>query len=458
MGATRPGRGRRERMGNKRVLALVMAVIVGALFWSGQASGAPVPAASAGDHRGDPTLDFEGAVGVAIRQSPYFTRSALEIDLHRLDESDSRWGFLPSITLKTRYFVNRPSVAGLSAKSYAVEFLAEDYNPLEAYFSLQVRKLLTRIAILSHFQVISQGLHRLGRGFLQLDSLNRLAVIQQEQVNLADKQLAYVKELMKLGKGTLLDTKAAGQELELAQLESKRLEDAQSNLRQALGSFLGMTADRPPTFAVGPARQQTLGDFDVTAASLEGAQGRAVELKIQALKKELQSLNVKLAKARLLPTLFFGVQTPDPLTLVDDHGYYFSVGLKLPVWDGFRRARNISRQKTVLQQYQAEEDMQELDFGEKWREAQEHVRQAAHNLKASQAREELTRLRARQGELRYQAGEPLSLWLEGRRSHLEARREVALKSLDHDLAVLAIRHLSGDLASRYIHESSLREK
>jgi outer membrane protein TolC len=443
----------------KMALAFVVAVLAwGTFWWPGQARSALPQNAGADLPAGERSLDFDTAVGVAIRQSPFFTKSALEIELKQLDESDSRWSFLPSVTLRTRYFVNRPDVAGLNAKSYAVDFLAEDYNPLQAYISLQVRKLLTRIAVLSHLQVISQGLHRLARGFLQLDNLNRLAAVQQEQVKLAEKSLAYAQELLKLERTALLEVKVAGQELELAQLEKKRLEEAQADLRQALKSFLGMKAEERLTFDLRPTRQQVLGDFDAAAASLEKARSQSYELKIENLKKELQARNITLAKTKLLPTIFFGVQTPDPLTLVDAHGYYFSVGLKLPVWDGLQRVRNISRQKTVLQQYHADQELKDLDFGDKWREARNHFRQAATDLKLSQAKEELTQLKARQGEIRYQAGEPLAVWLEGRKAHVEAQRQTTLKSLDHELAALAMRHLSGEVVSRYIHEPSIREK
>ncbi len=448
-------------MAPKRTVAPVFmaaALVLGVFLWSGRAGAAPPRVMDASHQGGERSLDFESAVGLAIQQSPYFTKSALEIEAKHLDESDSRWSFLPSVTLKTRYYVNRPDVNGLSAKSYAVDFLAEDYNPVEAFYSLKVRKLFTRIAVLGHLQVISQGLHRLARSFLQLDNLDRLAAIQEDMVKVAEKNLASARELMKLEQGALLEVKVAGQELEMAQLEKKRLQEAKADLIQALKAFLGIKADQRLTLDLKPVRQQILGDFQAAAASLEKARSQSFDLKIQNLKKELQALNITLAKTRFLPTLFFGVQTPDPLSLVDDHGYFFSVGLKLPVWDGFRRVRNISRQKTVLQQYRADEELKEIDVAEAWREARDHLRQAEANLKLSQGQEELARLKARQSEIRYQAGEPLGLWLGGRKAHLEARRQTALKALDYDLSALALRHLSGDLVSRYLDESSIRNK
>ena len=80
-----------------------------------------------------------------------------------------------------------------------------------------------------------------------------------------------------------------------------------------------------------------------------------------------------MAKTKLLPTLFMGAQTPDPLTLVQSRSLFFFVGANIPVWDGFKRLRNVSRQKIVLKQYDAETNEKEIDFKEKWRDSSGNV-------------------------------------------------------------------------------------
>ena len=438
----------------KALLALGVIAVALEAFFCVPALGATPRIADPGESASPRALDFNAAVGVALRRSPFFTKSALEIDLRRLDESDQRSALLPSITIRTRYFVSRPEETGLNPRAYSVEFVSEDYNPIEAYYSLKASKLFTKIAILGHLQVISRGLHRLAQGFLQLDNLSRLAGLQDEAVKLAGTNLAYARERQKLGETNVLEVKAATQELELAELEKKRLVESQVGLRSALRSYLGLDLKESATFDLRITRQQVLASFDAAAASLVEAQRRSFELKIQNLKKEIQAWNVILAKTKLLPTIFFGVETPDPLTKVDAHGYYFSIGLKLPVWDGFRRMRNISRQKTILKQFDAEMDLKEVGLEEKWREAQEHLQGTFNNLKLAKAQEELARLKARQGEIRYQAGEPMTVFLEARKGYLEAQKQTALKTLERDLAVLGVRHLSEDLVYQYVDTSS----
>lgn len=399
-------------------------------------------------------VDFDTAVGLALRQSPLFTKSALEIDLRRLDETDSRSAFVPSLTLRTRYFVDRPNVPNLAPRSYSLAFSTDDYNPVEAYFSLQVRKIFTKMAVLGHLQVIAAGLHRLAQGFLQVDALKRLEPLQEEAVKLAQKNLAYSQERLKIGEATSHEVKMASQELALAQLEKRHLAESRDNLEEGLKALLGLEPEAPLTFDHRPTRRQVLEKFDPAQVTLKDALSRSFALKIHSLKKDLQARNITLAKTRLLPAVFFGVETPEPLSTVDSSGYFFSVGLKWPVWDGFRRMRDISRQKVILKQFDAEAEMQEIDWGEKWREARERLNSAFRALKATQAKEDLARLKAQQSHIRYQAGEPLALVVKAQRESLEARRQTLLKSLEYDLAVLAVRHLSGDLVYHYVDESS----
>ena len=51
-------------------------------------------------------MDFRACTELAVRQSPYFTKSALEIEIRRLDESDHRWSFIPYLSVNSSYALN----------------------------------------------------------------------------------------------------------------------------------------------------------------------------------------------------------------------------------------------------------------------------------------------------------------------------------------------------------------
>lgn len=437
-------------MGKVRAMAVILLGVVLGLASPGEAAELHSSLAAA-----PPVIDFDAAARLALRQSPHFTKSALEIEVRRLDEKDSKADFLPAVNLRTRYYANQPSRAGLSDPNrYVLDINTEDYNPLLAYFGLKVRKIITQIAVLSHLKVISAGLRHLGQGFLEMEALKNLAVSQAGMVDLASRHPAYAQRRLDLGEASPLEVQIALQEVEVAQAEGERLGSAREKMRDGLKGYLGVKPEERPTFDPGRARTQVLGPFNARDATLEKFRAQSFDLKIQALKKELQSWRVVLAKVKLLPSLTMGVQTPDPLYLTGVRGHFFSVGLSWPVFEGFKGWRDINRQQTVLKQAASELETTETDLGNQWREAQDRLKSAALALKLARSQAELARLKERQGEIRHQAGEPLTVWLPEQRARMEAERQVVLKTLEHDLAALELRHLAGDLLRQYVDEKS----
>ena len=147
-------------------------------------------------------LSFDDSVRLAIRQSPYFIKSSVEIDIRRLDETDSRYGMVPPLTFRTIYYPTRPNNAGLSPKPYSLTFSTDPYNPLGSYLTLQVQKVATQMAILAHLAAISKGIERLGQFYLTLDYDKRVTAFQREVINLARENLTYAENRLSIGTGT----------------------------------------------------------------------------------------------------------------------------------------------------------------------------------------------------------------------------------------------------------------
>jgi outer membrane protein TolC len=403
-------------------------------------------------------VNYDRAVQLALLQSPFFTKTSLEIEIRRLDEKDSKFDMVPPIKFRTQYYVNQPTVNGVHNKPYSLSFTTSDYNPLESYFSLQAKKKITQIAILAHMQIISDGIQKLGQMFLEIEALAKTATRQKDLMDLARQNLDYCQNRLRIGTVTSLEVKVANKEMEAAKVEMERIDFSQKRLQGRIKAFIGMKADQTLVLDFKDAERQVKGGFDTDTASLEQAKSRSYIMKMLELKKELQAYNIMLAKAKLFPSLFLGMSTADPLSAVTSRELFFSVGLEVPVWDGFKRVRNISRQKTILRQYSAEKDEKALSMAEKWSEAQEDLRAAIVARAAAQTQEELARLLERQSEIRYRSGgEPFSVFLAGRKSLVDAQRNVSLKNLDYNLAVLGLRYLSGDLGANYVDTKSWQE-
>ncbi len=443
--------------GGRRSGRLLAALLVALLALMGGTT--PLGAADKGSGAGGETLDFSRSVQLALQKSPYLLKSRLEIGVKRLDESDSRYGMVPPITLVTSYYVNQPRVAGATPQAYYLSFSTEGYNPVEAYLTLQARKLVTQIAILGHLKVIEGGIHRLAGWFIKLDALKREAAVQKEIVGVARQNLEYARKRFGLGQATTLDVQTAAKEVEVAQGEGERLTEEQNRVQEDMKAFVGLSSSQGVAFDLREVQSQVLDRFEPGTASLEQARASSYDLKIQALKKELQTRNITLAKARLLPVMVMGVQTSDPLSGLSAPGYYTSVGLSYPVWDGFQRVHNVTRQKLILKQVESDGDLANLDFNGKWQKATDQFKSTAQALKLAKAQEELAGLKERQGEISYHSGgAPLSEFLASRKERLEAGKSTIMKSRDYDQAALDLRYLSGDLGKHYVDMAAVQEE
>lgn len=398
---------------------------------------------------------FDDCVKLALRQSPFFTKSSLEIEIRKLDEADSKSDYFPSLHVSARYYPSQPDNPDVSDPlNYSVAFSTGDYNPLVAHLSLKAKKLITKIAVLAHLKVISAGLQRLGKAFLELDASQRLAQLQGTLVDLAQENLRYVRERQKLGEVTPMEVQIASQEVVVAQAERKTVEASQGQIREAIRNFLALESGQPLRLELNQTPRQVLAGFDPAQTSLEKAQDRDFDVRINQLSQELQSWRVALAKMKFMPSVNFIVETPDPVSSDINRGTFFSVGVNFPIFQGFKRTRDIKRQKTILRQFASEEEMKATEIIQKWGEAEELLQTSATALELAEAQAELAELKERQAETLYRTGgENFSVFLAARQARIKAQKKAVQAALDHDLALLELRHLSGDLVYSYAHEN-----
>ena len=398
-------------------------------------------------------VNFEEGVRIALHQSPFLTKSSLEIDLRRLDETDSRYGLFPSIDFRSYYYMNRPT--GISGAPYSLNFSTDvSYNPIASYFTLQAQKFATQVAILTHIKAISNGIESLGKLFLDLEYLKNQKIFQKNLIDLLREQLAYAENRFSAGTGTSLEVKAAQQGLKTAHIGMDHIALLQKKALTNLKNFLGLKPTQELTPDLQNTHRQVSGNFDPASVSWEQTKSRSYDIKIMEIIIQLQGYNIKLAKVKVLPTILFTTQTPDPLSSAQS-GLYAGFGLYVPLWDGFKRIRNVTRQKTVMKQFDNDRDLTEKNLESVFQAAQEKVQEAALTLQTAQSNLELAQLKNRQQEIRYQSGGViLPVVLDSRKEILEIKQSILGKTLDYDKAVLALRQISGDLGHTYVNANS----
>lgn len=436
------------------ILTLLLVITSGAVTLAKPAQGAET-AADPRTSAPEGPLTFDESVRIAITRSPYFKKSSTEIEIKKMDETDSRYDMIPAVTFRSLYYVNHPTSPNINSKPYSLNFATDPFNPVVSYLSLQGHKFATQAAIFGHLKTISSGLQRIGAFYLELDALKQLATYQREIVTLSRENLTYAQNRLNIGTGTMLELKVAQQELQLAQGEQDQIVQSQKRILTNLKNFLAMKSNQEIFLDLHNTRKQVLGNFTPAEASLTQAKERSYDLKILEISKKLQGYNVKLAVAKIFPTILFNTQNPDPLSNTDVKGLFVGVGLQVPVWDGFSRVRNVSRQKALLRQVGADKETKEGDLEDKWQAALGTIQETDVGLKMAQSQEELARLKAHQSEVHYQSGEaPLPVVLESRKDILKAQKVTVRQSLENSKAVLNLREISGDLGDKYVHANS----
>jgi outer membrane protein TolC len=295
----------------------------------------------------------------------------------------------------------------------------------------------------------------MGNLFLELDSLGRTAAFQDEIIAINQKDLAYAKNRVKSESASPLDVRMAEQELQLAQLEKERITAAQAAHMDEVKTVIGLKAEDRLELDLGGVRQQVLNAFDPASATLEQVRSNSYDLKIQSLKKELQGLNVTLAYARFLPTVNLVVQSGDPLNAGATGAYYAYINADMPIWDGLKRVHNVTRQKDVLSQYNAEERTKEIDLNTAWTNARRRLVEADAALNMARSQEELARLQNKQIEISYEEGRQThSQYLSASKRSIDVKRNSDQKELEYLEADLALYALSGELSRRFVAPDS----
>jgi outer membrane protein TolC len=397
---------------------------------------------------------FDELVRYALRESPLFARSSLEIQIRRLDEADSKSELFPSLYFTSRYYPSQPSNSNVEdPQFYYFALSTGDYNPLLAHLSVKARKVLTQIARLAHYKAVSVGIGQLGKSFLELSAVDRLVELQETLLKVSEENLRSAQERQRLGQIVPKEVEIIAQEVVVAKAQQEALTAYRARIRQGLLQFLGLKPGQPLPLDLRDAKRQVLGGFNPEKASLEEAQKRDFEVRIKKLSQELQTWKIALAKMKFMPSFNLILQTPDPVSSNINRGTYFSLGLNFPIFEGGRRFRDINRQKLVLKQFVSEEARKAAELLQDWQTAEQDLRAAGTELLVAQAKAKLARLKESQAETLYRTGEmDFTEFMRARRERIQAQIKVVRQAREHNLAALDLRRLSGELVDRYVKD------
>jgi outer membrane protein TolC len=319
------------------------------LIWVAQATaGSPQKPESYG------YFDFPTCLRYALVHSEAFLRNRLEIQVKSADVKDAHAELLPTIQLVTRYYFARTDSTG--GNRVNVSLTMADWNPLLALLKIKASGILVDIARETHYDKIAQNTGDMAKLFLRVYALEKLLRARKQIVALQQDKVDYGKSRDQQGSMDQIELRTWDNQLRGERL---KIADAEQELQEKLLQLKVLMGYYPDTYLpldTRDALNQVLNGFNGRAVTFGDVQARNYALKIIAKNEQLQSNFVTGAYVSLLPRPVMVFESID--NQVDrTSGFNFALGLDYTVWDGFRRVRDIKRQKMKGEQLKLDRDL-----------------------------------------------------------------------------------------------------
>ncbi len=391
-------------------------------------------------------FDFPTCVRYALSHSSLFLRNRIGIQLKSIDLKDAHSELLPKLDLTTRYYLSRTGDTGQN--DINVEFSMSNWNPMLALFKIRSKSIIVDIARTMHFEKMADGVGEIANLFLHIHAVKRRIRAHKQLAALAENKVSYGDSGSERGSADPLDARMWRHDLRGKRLGIKRL---QQELRAAVASLKGLIGYHPDyhlPLDTRDAANQILGGFNGRLVTFVQIQSNSLSLKVAAKKEQLQSNAVTGSYVALLPQprlLMEGLTNQVDRT----SGVNVALGLDYTLWDGFRRVRNIKRQK--LESRMAAIDRKELsvEIYNRYREIQAELDLLGDRQAFCREQTRLAELNEERALTQYKAGQlPYEQYIDVRARKVQASTE-SISALEKKVrALIELGTLAGGL-NRY---------
>ena len=334
-------------------LAVCLALLaVTGLAYAGP--GAPPPGGGYGH------FDFPTCVRYALVHSQEFLNHRIEIQIRSADLKDAHSELLPTLQLISRVYLERAS----SGSPFSIQLLVKDWDPYLALLKIKSRKILVDIAKTAHMGKISSNIGSMAKLFYRIHPLDKAINARMEVVAVRRKLVDFAETRRKQEATSGLKVEEWGNEAKEDEVMAEDLRREKREKLAELKRLLGYHPDFDLPLDTRDAVNQILFGFNGQFVTFGDVQGNNLSLKKLAKEEQLQSNEVTGAYLTLIPKpllIFEDVQNQVDRT----SGLNMAIGLDYTIWDGFRRVRNIKRQKMIAEQKKiAREDESQSLYGQ----------------------------------------------------------------------------------------------
>ena len=294
-------------------------------------------------------FDFPTCVRYAFVHSESLLANKLDIQISSIDLKDAHSELLPTFQLVTRYyFVRTDDANNPNPGRFNVQFQMTNWNPYEALIKIKTQSIFVDIAKLAHFDKISDNVAQIAKLFYGINTLQSNLRAQKQILAIHNNKLNFGKSKHEQGNLDSFTLQSWTNSLKAQQLKIRSIERDLDQKTSLLKNLMGYHPDYHLPLDTRDAANQILNGFNGRWVTFADIQGRNLKLKMAAKKEQAQSVLVTGAYLQLVPKPLF-VFTDNKNTPNTTSGVNMAVGLDYQLWDGFKRVRDISRQKFKAQ-------------------------------------------------------------------------------------------------------------
>ena len=396
-------------------------------------------------------FDFPTCVRYALVHSEDFLKNRIDIQMKSADLKDAHSEVLPTVQVVTRYYIDRAQSRDSNDKShgsFSVSFVMTNWDIYMALLKIKSQSIMVDIGQISHFDKISENIGNMAKIFYRIHVLERVIKARKQTAALHKNRLEYFKTRLDQGGIDTVDYKNWANLMRSENLKIRTMEKELEERISSLKLLMGYQPDYYLPLDTRDAANQILGGFNGQMITFADVQSSNLGLQIAAKHEQLQSNRVTGSYVALLPRPIIIFEQVD--NQVDrTSGFNFALGFDYTLWDGFRRVRDIKRQKLRAMQLKADRNLLSRRMYNSF--ARLHDDLGIFNEKAALERESvrIAELEEERALLQYKASQiPYDVYMQKRISKVEAYTNSLTSFQERVQALIDLATIAGGL-NRY---------
>lgn len=336
-------------------------------------------------------FDFPTCVRYALVHSETLMKNRLEIQIQSADLKDAHAEIFPTFEVQTRYYFARTRnidyTTTTGSQKFSASLVMSNFNPMVALVKVKAKSILVDAATTTHQHKISEHIGNLGKLFYRISLLEKTIRAEKQIAALLKNKVNYARTRNEQGDFDPITSRALVNNQRAQEIKIRGLENALEQAKRQLKIMIGYQPDFHIPLDTRDAANQILLGFNGNHITFADVQAGNLGLKVIAKREQFQSNMVSAAYLILLPRPVVIFQ--DLNNQVDAaSGTTFGIGMDYTLWDGFKRVRDIKRQKLRAGQIRIERNEASQQLYDRFKALRADIKLSAE--KEGYAREQIS--------------------------------------------------------------------